>query len=213
MVPETAFATMDAQVATIAEGERPSVAVASQGPRRFSIRGSIPAGHKPVVKIYEVEEPAAFARALFIEALRRRGVEVSASPLAEKHVAAEVEALTVLGAAGTPARIEVPKVIRAGRWQGVLVLVMTSLDTSVWQRPRKQWELPTSVMDALHGHFAGHPQPLVQTPMWKSMGGSALSRKLMNPLKLRASCAWCEAMDPEFCTTQRMSTLRTVFWV
>ena len=34
-----------------------------------------------MVKVYEVEEPASFARALLIEALRRRGVKVSASPL------------------------------------------------------------------------------------------------------------------------------------
>jgi hypothetical protein len=127
-------------------------------PVDFSVAlGTARANRKPVLQVFDSRgRSLAFAK-------------VGATPLAEKHVAAEIEALTVLGAAGTPARIEVPKVIRAGRWQGVLVLVMTSLDTSVWQRPRKQWELPTSVMDALHGHFAGHPQPLVQTPMWKSM--------------------------------------------
>jgi Phosphotransferase enzyme family len=127
-------------------------------PVEFSVAlGTARANRKPVLQVFDSRgRSLAFAK-------------VGATPLAEKHVAAEVEALTVLGAAGTPARIEVPKVIRAGRWHGILVLVMTSLDTSVWQRPSKQWELPTSVMDALHGHFAGHPQPLVQTPMWKSM--------------------------------------------
>jgi D-alanyl-D-alanine carboxypeptidase/D-alanyl-D-alanine-endopeptidase (penicillin-binding protein 4) len=34
-----------------------------------------------VVKIAEMDDPASFARALFIEVLRRRGVEVAASPL------------------------------------------------------------------------------------------------------------------------------------
>ena len=33
------------------------------------------------MKIYEVDEPASFARALLIEALRRRGVRVASSPL------------------------------------------------------------------------------------------------------------------------------------
>ena len=37
--------------------------------------------------IHEVDEPAAFARALFIEALRRRGVQVDASPLGENATA------------------------------------------------------------------------------------------------------------------------------
>src|SRR5205823_13488091 len=35
----------------------------------------------PLVRILPVEDPAGFARALFIEALRREGVEVQASPL------------------------------------------------------------------------------------------------------------------------------------
>src|SRR6185437_9636205 len=35
-------------------------------------------GHRPIVKIYEIEEPASFARALFIAVLRRREVRVDA---------------------------------------------------------------------------------------------------------------------------------------
>ncbi|HWE38966.1 MAG TPA: D-alanyl-D-alanine carboxypeptidase/D-alanyl-D-alanine-endopeptidase [Isosphaeraceae bacterium] len=80
-VPSTAFVAMDARVETV-EGERePRLHVRAEGPRRFSVRGRIPVGHKAIVKAYEVEEPASFARALFIEALRRRGVRVVASPL------------------------------------------------------------------------------------------------------------------------------------
>ena len=45
------------------------------------MRGQLPVGHARVVKIYEVDEPGSFARALLIEALRRRGVRVAASPL------------------------------------------------------------------------------------------------------------------------------------
>ncbi|MBX6314745.1 MAG: D-alanyl-D-alanine carboxypeptidase/D-alanyl-D-alanine-endopeptidase, partial [Isosphaeraceae bacterium] len=81
MIPATSFVTMDAQVETIPEGERPWVSVRRVGPRRFQVRGRLPVGHRAVVKVYEVEEPAAFARALFIERLRRRGVRVAASPL------------------------------------------------------------------------------------------------------------------------------------
>jgi len=79
--PATQFVTMDAQVATVDAGMAPSLVVRPLGPRRFAVRGQLPKGHARVVKIDEVEEPASFARALLIEALRRRGVRVAASPL------------------------------------------------------------------------------------------------------------------------------------
>jgi serine-type D-Ala-D-Ala carboxypeptidase/endopeptidase (penicillin-binding protein 4) len=82
IVPETVFLSMDAQVETTAEGSS-TVDLRSVGPRRFVVRGRIPVGHKPVLKVYEVEEPAAFARSLFIETLRNRGVQVGASPLGD----------------------------------------------------------------------------------------------------------------------------------
>jgi D-alanyl-D-alanine carboxypeptidase/D-alanyl-D-alanine-endopeptidase (penicillin-binding protein 4) len=47
------------------------------------ISGKIPAGHKPLVRVFEVSDAAAFARGLLIEALGRAGVAVDASPLAE----------------------------------------------------------------------------------------------------------------------------------
>ena len=81
IVPETEFVAMDARVETSADGPA-SVEVQSVGHRRFSVRGHIPVGHKPVLKIYEVEEPASFARTLFIETLRNRGVKVHASTMA-----------------------------------------------------------------------------------------------------------------------------------
>jgi len=79
--PATQFVTMDAQVATVEAGQTPELDVRAVGPRRFAVRGKLPVGHTRVVKIYEVEEPASFARALLIEALRRKGVRVGASPL------------------------------------------------------------------------------------------------------------------------------------
>ena len=82
LVPSTTFVTMDPQIETAAEGKTPRVEIRTEGPRRFSVRGRIPIGHKPIVKTYEIEEPASFARALFIEGLRKRGVRVSASPIA-----------------------------------------------------------------------------------------------------------------------------------
>ncbi|MDR3636148.1 MAG: D-alanyl-D-alanine carboxypeptidase/D-alanyl-D-alanine-endopeptidase [Isosphaeraceae bacterium] len=78
VIPETEFATMEAQVETVAEGEKAVMSLHSAGPRRFSVRGKLPVGHKAVVKVYEVEEPAAFARTVFIARLRKHGVHVRA---------------------------------------------------------------------------------------------------------------------------------------
>jgi D-alanyl-D-alanine carboxypeptidase/D-alanyl-D-alanine-endopeptidase (penicillin-binding protein 4) len=79
--PATQFVTIDAQVATVAAGQAPSLQVRAAGPRSFTVRGQLPIGHARVVKVYEIEDPASFARALLIEALRRRGVVVAATPL------------------------------------------------------------------------------------------------------------------------------------
>jgi D-alanyl-D-alanine carboxypeptidase/D-alanyl-D-alanine-endopeptidase (penicillin-binding protein 4) len=68
-------------VETVAEMEKASVSVRGVNPRAFTVRGQVPVGHKPIVKPFSVDEPASYARALFIESLRRRGVKVSASPL------------------------------------------------------------------------------------------------------------------------------------
>ena len=74
LLPETSFVSFDGSIETVAEGEKPSITIRSVGPRRFALRGKLPVGHKPVVKVYEVEEPAAFARTLFIERLRKHGL-------------------------------------------------------------------------------------------------------------------------------------------
>jgi D-alanyl-D-alanine carboxypeptidase/D-alanyl-D-alanine-endopeptidase (penicillin-binding protein 4) len=95
--PATQYATMDAQVATVAAGQDAVIEVRATGPRRFAVRGTLPVGHGRVVRIHEVDEPASFARALLIEALRRRGIRVAASPLGEN------------GTADLPARAEVAR--------------------------------------------------------------------------------------------------------
>src|SRR5262249_38437441 len=80
--PETAFVQADIQVRTAEKGTSPLIEVQSTGKQRFSVRGRIAVGSKPMVRIWTVDEPTPFARALFIEALRRAGVTVTASPLA-----------------------------------------------------------------------------------------------------------------------------------
>lgn len=116
MVPETEFATMDARVETVPASEAPRVMVRAVGPRRFSVRGALPVGHRPVVKVYEVEEPASFARTLFIETLRRRGVRVDAAaigdnPAAKLPSAAEVARLPKVAEYTSPPLREYLRVI------------------------------------------------------------------------------------------------------
>jgi D-alanyl-D-alanine carboxypeptidase/D-alanyl-D-alanine-endopeptidase (penicillin-binding protein 4) len=80
-VPATQYLTMDARVETVAADQPSSLEVKSVGPRRFAVRGKVPTGHQRLVVIHEIDDPASFARALFIEALRKHGVRIDASHL------------------------------------------------------------------------------------------------------------------------------------
>ncbi len=84
--PETAAYTIDAQVDTVESGQSIAqpirIRITMHAGNRVVLRGQIPAGHRPLVRVVEVEDAAGFARSLFIEALRRAGVTVDASPLA-----------------------------------------------------------------------------------------------------------------------------------
>ena len=79
--PEGAFFQVDALVTTGPEKSTPALQLSPVSPNHFAVRGSVPAGGKPQVRIYPVEEPALFARALLIEALRRNGVKATAAIL------------------------------------------------------------------------------------------------------------------------------------
>jgi D-alanyl-D-alanine carboxypeptidase/D-alanyl-D-alanine-endopeptidase (penicillin-binding protein 4) len=76
--PQTGYVQIDAHVDTVDEGKPVQLAAERVGPERFVVRGQIPVGSKPMVRICPVDDPAAFARALFIEKLRRADVSVKA---------------------------------------------------------------------------------------------------------------------------------------
>ena len=80
MRPETDFVRMDAQVQTVA-GAVTKLEVKALGGERFAVRGQIGVKAKAQVRTYHVEDPAGFARALFLDALRQHGVTVNASGL------------------------------------------------------------------------------------------------------------------------------------
>src|SRR6516225_10084880 len=98
--PQTPYLQLDVQIETVAAEKAPMVQIRAAGPGRGMVRGQIPLKSKPLVVIYPVEDPAAFARVLFIEALRAEGVTVTASPL-------------------QPPQTELPQVSQYGKMQRV----------------------------------------------------------------------------------------------
>src|SRR5262245_5916972 len=76
--PETAYAQLDADVTTSSGWFPPRLSVRATGTGRISVRGQVGKGSTPTIAIVPVDDPAGFARALFIEALRRQGVRVAA---------------------------------------------------------------------------------------------------------------------------------------
>ena len=110
--PETAFAQVDFEVVTSQEGTGPLVTITNTGPNAFSIRGRIPVKGKPQVRIYPVEDPAAFARCLFIESLRKAGVRID-SPLnhaSKSNLPDSLDKLTKLATFSSPPLSEAVKV-------------------------------------------------------------------------------------------------------
>jgi D-alanyl-D-alanine carboxypeptidase/D-alanyl-D-alanine-endopeptidase (penicillin-binding protein 4) len=81
--PQSTQIQVDARIETVAAGEALSTTIRGGVGHSIILTGRIPAGHKPLVRVFEVADASAFARGLFIEALVRAGVTVDASPLAE----------------------------------------------------------------------------------------------------------------------------------
>ncbi len=103
--PQTALVPVDARVETVAAGEPLVTTLRGGTGQSVILTGKIPAGHKPLLRVYEVPDAAAFARGLFIEALGRAGVAVEASPLADPPNGA------------LPSRDEVAKLPRVAQFQ------------------------------------------------------------------------------------------------
>jgi D-alanyl-D-alanine carboxypeptidase/D-alanyl-D-alanine-endopeptidase (penicillin-binding protein 4) len=77
--PRSAALQVDAQVETIAAGGETKIDCRPAGEDRLVLRGRIAADRPRFVYVQEVADPARWARTLFIEALARAGVAVSAS--------------------------------------------------------------------------------------------------------------------------------------
>ena len=76
--PRAATLALDADVRTVAAGRPTAISFTGSAPGRIKVTGTIAAGDRPVLKVAEIADPAAFARTVFIQALRRAGVRVDA---------------------------------------------------------------------------------------------------------------------------------------
>ncbi len=79
--PMTAMYKVEADVSTVSEGEEADIEVSTPAHGTIKVEGKIPSGSDDIIKIVNVEDPSAFARTLFVEALKRAGVSVSAPEL------------------------------------------------------------------------------------------------------------------------------------
>src|SRR5436190_5345656 len=81
--PQTGLYDIKLDMQTVEKGGKVETWVRVEG-NKLTLSGKIPAGRAPLVRIYEVPDPAGWARSLLIETLERAGVEVSA-PIAIRH--------------------------------------------------------------------------------------------------------------------------------
>lgn len=77
--PVTASYTVTSQVSTVAAGKATSVTITEPKPGHLVVTGQIAAGTAPTLVVREVDNPAAFARTAFIQALQKAGVTVTAT--------------------------------------------------------------------------------------------------------------------------------------
>ena len=78
--PRTIAYQVEAEVDTVSSNKEPQIEITSPSPDRIVVRGEVPEGYQPVIRVYGVEDSVSFARTLLVEALERAGVKVEAAP-------------------------------------------------------------------------------------------------------------------------------------
>ena len=102
--PRTIAYQVEAEVDTVSSDKEPQIEIISPAAGRIVVRGEVPEGYQPVIRIYGIEDSASFARTLLMEALERAGVKVEALPsgvnpshkLPESEVYKETERVALL---------------------------------------------------------------------------------------------------------------------
>jgi serine-type D-Ala-D-Ala carboxypeptidase/endopeptidase (penicillin-binding protein 4) len=77
--PVTRAVSFDFQVKTVQAGEGNDIQVVCTSPTTYTVKGRIEVGQKPLMQIAWLLEPADFARAVLIECLEKKGIEVERS--------------------------------------------------------------------------------------------------------------------------------------
>jgi serine-type D-Ala-D-Ala carboxypeptidase/endopeptidase (penicillin-binding protein 4) len=77
--PMTASYVVENKVATVGAKKPTTLNVSEPSPGTIEVTGQIAAGSPPTLRVWEIDDPSAFARTAFIEALQRAGVTVTAS--------------------------------------------------------------------------------------------------------------------------------------
>jgi D-alanyl-D-alanine carboxypeptidase/D-alanyl-D-alanine-endopeptidase (penicillin-binding protein 4) len=75
--PQTSWFNVEMDVTTVREDQPLEITIENPHPQRFVVRGKLPANKKKLVRIAEVPDARAFARAVFVEALESTGVDVA----------------------------------------------------------------------------------------------------------------------------------------
>jgi len=119
--------------------------------------GTARANRKPVLQVFD-------ARGRSIAFVKIGGAGVT-----EALVRTEAASLLRLAEAELPRELEVPRLIHFGAWEEATVLVMTALETSFLQRPRRQFDVPVNEMRRFHAVFGEGFRPLTESPMWDHM--------------------------------------------
>ncbi|WP_200182778.1 D-alanyl-D-alanine carboxypeptidase/D-alanyl-D-alanine endopeptidase [Tomitella biformata] len=111
LTPAVAPWKLVSDVRTVAAGEDAVLkdpTVSPDDPNTIRISGTIAADSNPALKVYELEDPATFARAAFIEALQRAGVSVSANPTATNPEQSLPDQATVTALASAAELVSLP---------------------------------------------------------------------------------------------------------
>jgi len=81
--PQTSTYNVTSQIITVDSGET-NITINYHGSGKIILKGQIPSNSTPVIRTYSIKDPSNFARSLFIEALQREGVNVTA-PVREEN--------------------------------------------------------------------------------------------------------------------------------
>jgi hypothetical protein len=99
-------------------------------------------------------------------------VKIGNSPVSRADVGAEARALATLSSR-TFVTLEVPRVLHSGTWNGMVVLVMSSLPTTIQRSPKSRRPVPIRAMRELGEAFQQSSQTLEGSLLWQRSRGVA----------------------------------------